>query len=133
MEKSKEFWKNQFQELTFSYLKDIQTNSYEAKRKTFILSQNKIDKINKFCKENKTSVFSLWMSVLSIYLAKLNNVKNAIIGSPILNRINFKEKNTMGMYVSTVPYNIEVSKHSKVTYFINDVTKQSFSILRNQK
>lgn len=132
-EKSKSFWENQFHDLTFSYLNENYSNSYEAERKSYVLTKEECDKIHSFCTANKVSFYSLFMSVLSIYLAKINNSSSAIIGTPVLNRCNFKEKHTTGMFISTVPFKTNIDVYSDFVSYLKEVSQNEFSIFRNQK
>ncbi len=132
-EKSKAFWESQLEDLTFSYLKDSQSNSYDAIRKGFTISKETANTLLEFCQEYKLSLFSLWMSVLSIYLAKLNNTTSSIVGSPVLNRCNFNEKNMTGMFISTVPFRLEVSRDLSCAEFLKSITQKEFAIFRHQK
>ena len=73
------------------------------------------------------------MAVLNIYLSKINNTSSAIVGTPILNRSNFKEKNTTGMYISTVPFRMQIDKDYSCLDFINSVSRHELSVFRNQR
>lgn len=130
---SKKFWEEQFDTLEFSYLKDYQSSSYEAIRKSFTLSLNETNTLLTFCKQHHTSLFSLFMAVLTIYLSKINNTKSAIVGTPILNRSNFKEKNTTGMFISTVPFKMEIEENCSCIDLIDQVSKHELSVLRHQR
>lgn len=132
-EKSKLFWESQFEDLDFSYIRDSQSNSYDAIRKSFSLSKNQTNYIVEFCKNNNISLFALFMSVLSIYLSKINSTSSSTVGSPVLNRCNFNEKNTTGMFISTVPFHSDVPRDISCTEFLNYISKKEFSIFRNQK
>ena len=132
-ERAKNFWENQFNDLEFSYLKDFQSSSYEGCRKCFSLTKKKTNLLLDFCNNNKTSIFSLFMAVLNIYLAKINNTNSSIVGTPILNRSNFKEKNTTGMYISTVPFRINIDRNCNCIDFIHKISKHELSVFRNQR
>lgn len=132
-ERAKEFWEHQFDNLEFSYLKDFQSSSYEAIRKSVTLSKAETDTLVNFCNNHKTSLFSLFMAVLNIYLSKINNTSSSIVGTPILNRSNFKEKTTTGMYISTIPFRMEIDKELTCIDFINQVSKHELSVFRNQR
>ncbi len=132
-EHAKKFWENQFDNLEFSYLKDFQSTSYEAIRKAVMLSKEETNQLSSFCNKNKISLFVLFMAVLNIYLSKINNTDSSIVGTPILNRCNFKEKNTTGMYISTIPFHIKIDKNCTCMDFINKVSKHELSIFRNQR
>ena len=132
-ERAKDFWEKQFDSLEFSYLKDFQSSSYEAIRKSVTLSKDKTNTLVSFCNKHKTSLFSLFMAVVHIYLSKINNTSSSTIGTPILNRTNFKEKNTTGMYISTIPFRMEINKELTCIDFINAISKQELSVFRNQR
>ena len=89
--------------------------------------------INKFCKTNKISLFNFFMAVFSIYLYKITNIDDFVIGTPILNRSTFEEKNTTGMFVNIAPLRINVGKHTKFDSFIQEISKDSMGLLRHQK
>ncbi len=132
-ERAKSFWEDQFDNLEFSYLKDFQSSSYEAVRKSVTLSKEETNELLTFCNNHKTSLFSLFMAVLNIYLSKINNTNSSIVGTPILNRCNFKEKSTTGMYISTVPFRMEIDKEYTCIDFIDKVSKHELSVFRNQR
>lgn len=131
---SKEFWALKFNnELNLTYLNPNTSNSCKANRKNYSLSLETSQKIQSFCTSNKTSVFSLFMSVLGIYLSKLNNSRGAVIGTPVLNRSNFKEKNTTGMFISTIPFKIDYNSESSFINYLSNITQSQFSMFKNQK
>ena len=73
------------------------------------------------------------MAIFSIYLAKINSTSSAILGTPVLNRSNFKEKNTSGMFVSTVPFKIDLDFNINFKDFLKQATQKQASIFRHQK
>lgn len=132
-QKSKIFWEEQFENLNFSYLSEDYSNSYDALRKNVVFSEKDSRMIKSFCNDNKISLFVLFMSALSIYLAKINNSNFSTVGTPVLNRCNYKEKHTTGMFISTVPFSLNIDDNMNCLDFFNMVSKQEFSIFRHQK
>ena len=132
-EKSKIFWEEQFKDLNLSYLSEDYSNSYNALRKEVTFSEQDSKEIKSFCDEHKISLFVLFMSALSIYLAKINNSNFSTIGTPVLNRCNYKEKHMTGMFISTVPFSLNIDNNMNCLEFFNMVSKQEFSIFRHQK
>ncbi len=53
-----------------------------------------MEKLNKICKENKISLFNFFMGIYALYIARISNLDDFVLGTPILNRSNFKEKHT---------------------------------------
>ncbi len=105
----------------------------EAKRKEFLLEKNLLNQISDFCKRNNISNFNFFMAIYSIYLSKVSNLKDFVIGTPILNRTNFKEKTTTGMFINTAPLRITLSDNIDFVTFAKQIAQSSLSMLRYQK
>ena len=136
--KDKEYWNNVFSTLPdVSKLSTKEINekkiSTAAGRLGFKISKEKTLDINEFCRENKTSPYAFFMAVISIYLSKINRLNEIIIGSPILNRSNFKEKNTTGMFISTVPFKCKIEQQTEFIEYLGELSSDLKSMLRHQK
>ena len=133
--KDKEFWENTFNkvpELTYISRNKNVTNSKSC-RKVCSFANSLYDKIINYCQTQKCSIYTFFMSIFSIYLAKINSSSSAILGTPVLNRGNFKEKNTSGMFVSTVPFKIDLDSNINFKDFLEKVALTQASIFRHQK
>lgn len=137
-EKDKAFWAENLNPLpeiatVFSLKNVADINDYKAKRLEFILNSNLISKIKDYCAQNKVSLFNFLIGIYSIYLGRINNMDNFLIGTPILNRTNYAEKHTSGMYISTSLLNINTSSNLSFTEFVKNVTIYCMQMLRHQK
>lgn len=137
--KDKEYWEGLFKEIPelakIPNSKEKVTNKLNcnAKRKQFNISKEIINEINAFCTQKRVSIFNFFMAVYAIYLGKVSNLKEFVIGTPILNRTTFKEKHTTGMFISTVPFKICLGDDYNFEYFVSTVAKDSLGMLRHQK
>lgn len=105
LEDDKLFWEKQFSDLPTSISFKNSTNvSINSARKVFVFDKNIIDDIHSFCKVNKISDYVFLLSIFSIYFKNIFNTNNFIIGNPVLNRSNFKEKRMTGMFISIMPF-----------------------------
>ena len=107
--------------------------SYDASRESFVIDPKFMEKINNFCKENNVSVFNLFMAILSIYTANMCNMTDFTIGTPLLNRTNFKDKHTIGMFVNSLPFRVSVNPDLSFVDFCHKIASDSLSLLRHQK
>ena len=133
--KDKEYWENTFDkspELTY-ISRNKNANSSKSRRKVCSFDDALYDKILDCCKAQKCSIYTFFMAIFSIYLAKINSTSSAILGTPVLNRSNFKEKNTSGMFVSTVPFKIDLDFNINFKDFLDKVSLTQASIFRHQK
>lgn len=134
----KEFWTNYLANLpeiiTLPSLDKTQKGiSTKGKRKAFFMDSILMTKINSFCNENKISLYTFFMSVISIFIGLSTDTFDFILGTPILNRTNFKEKHSLGMFVTTVPFRVSFDASTNFIDFANKVGSNLISILRHQK
>lgn len=133
--KDKEYWENTFDkspDLTYISHNKNSNNSMSRRKKCFF-DDSLYAQILDYCKDNKCSIYTFFMAIFSIYLAKINSASSAILGTPVLNRSNFKEKNTSGMFVSTVPFKINLDFNNNFKDFLDLVMQTQTSIFRHQK
>lgn len=138
--KDKEFWNEIFKTVpevaTIPSINVENSNSSlscKAKRKQFVIPKETMNLINEFCKQNKASAFNFFMAVLAIYLSRVSSLDDFTIGTPILNRGNFKEKQTTGMYISTIPFRISIDHKITFAEFISNISADFSKIFRHQK
>lgn len=108
-------------------------NSYKATRKTFLLEKEKVEKINHFCLEHKLSSFNFFMALYAIYIGRVANLDDFVLGTPILNRSTFIEKNTPGMFISTVPFRFVLKEADSFLDFAKRIAFDSLGMFRHQK
>ena len=137
--KDKVFWNETFQTIpeTASIPSVNKENSKEiscaSKRKLFTIPKETIDLINEFCKPRKASAFNFFMGVLSLYISRVSGLDEFVIGTPILNRGNFKEKQTTGMYISTIPFKVSLNSEDLFGDFLSNISSNFLKIFRHQK
>lgn len=132
----REFWDEKLRtipDLAALKAHKFDTQDVKAKRKTFLIPVRLALKIREFCHENRSSIFILFLAALSMYVNRITSKEDLIFGTPVLNRSNAREKETMGMFVSTAPIRVKVNDSQKFTSFINEISKEWMSVLRHQK
>ena len=133
-----QFWNTTFSSLPNSISIPASTaysNTFScvAKRENFVMPKKQVNLIKKLCKSHKLSLFNLFMSIISIYLYKINNINDFVIGTPILNRLNFNEKNTTGMFINIAPFKVNIPENSTCIDFFKQISRDSMGLLRHQK
>ena len=134
--KDKEFWLNNYLDTPASIQTDFSsTDSFDcrANRKTFSFSNKEMDTINKFCSNNKISLYSFFLAVHSIYLSRINNSEKFVIGTPVINRTSVKEKNTVGLFIDTIPFNVHVNNSFTFLELANNLLSDTMTNFRHQK
>lgn len=137
--KDEEYWNNIFSTIPSNAIipsksSNIITDSVcSANRNTYTIPKDYMNGISSFCKEHNISEYNFFMSVYAIYISKVSGVKDFVIGSPILNRTNIAQKNTVGMFVSTLPVRIDLTTNDTFSNFSNKLAVNFISMFRHQK
>lgn len=133
--RDKDYWEGIFNdtpEMT-SLKSKAKAHSTEAVRRTFKVPTKLSGKISQYCIENKTSVFILYISALCIYINRIANKGDIVLGAPVLNRSNAREKKTVGMFISTIPLRVNIDNEINFQEFNYKLTRDWMDILRHQK
>lgn len=132
--KDRDFWEDKFKDISeFAFLSNTSTTSPAANRVSFQLSHEFCNMLNVYCKNHGASPFAIFMAVFAIYLNRLSNLDNIVIETPVLNRANFKEKNCLGMFISTIPFDIKINQEITFKEFLANIVSNQRSCFRHQK
>ena len=93
--------------------------STNAQRFHRVLDGSLTHKIYEFCKNNRLSPYSLFLSAIAIYTHRITESNDIIIGTPVLNRSNFIQKQIQGMFVATVPVRFKFNTNMSFIDFCN--------------
>ena len=137
-QKDKTYWEERFTNIpevaTIPGSKEnVDEGDPTGNRKKFELEESKVEKIKQYCKENKISLYNFFMAIYAIYIGEISNLDEFVIGTPILNRTNFKEKNAMGMFINMAPFKINMSQDIDFKTFVKNISSDSMSMLKHQK
>ena len=137
--KDEQYWKEKFK--TIPEIANIQTvkeniaikNEFDGKRKMFEIDANIVENIKQYCKKLNISVYNFFMAIYAIYISEISNLNDFVIGTPILNRTNRKEKETAGMFISTQPLRINLKGINEFSEFAKNIATECMGMLRHQK
>ncbi len=136
-ENDKKYWEEQFttapEIATIPSKNSTTTNSCDALRMSFALDEEMVNHINSYCKANGISLFNFLMSLFAVYIGKISDLTDFTLGTPILNRSNFIEKNTPGMFISTVPMKFSLSYSETFVNLAKKAGMDAFQIFRHQR
>lgn len=134
-ERDKIYWENYIKDIPdmLPFKENILKKDSKVIRYTNHLSAELSDAINKFCRDLNISPYVFFIATYSIYLYKTTKKTDFIIGTPLLNRKNRSEKDTVGMYVSTVPIRIKINENTSITDLLKSIHHDTFEALRHQR
>ena len=112
---------------------NINTTDIKGERTQFSVKKEEVNIIKEYCKENKISLYNFFMAIFAIYIAEITNLDDFVIGTPILNRTNYKEKNAAGMFINMAPLRINFKEDIQFKEFVKNIAIDSMSMLKHQK
>lgn len=117
-QKDKRFWREMFANLDLEQLMRT-SEDFSAKRLTFFIKQEYVGRIADFAQANKLTLNTFFTGAISLFLSRITQQNNVIIGIPVLNRSGGKEKKTIGMYTSTMPIHVHIGEEKQIIdYFV---------------
>lgn len=130
--KNKSFWNEKFNSVPEEFLYNT-SNSLEGKRESFNIGNDLSKKISRFVEDSKCSLNIFFIAILLIYINKTIYKNDIVIGTPVFNRTNKKQKNMLGMFTSTVPFRFELEAELNIESLIKQINKEFKFCLLNQK
>ena len=137
--KDKQYWLERFKNIPEvatipgSIKENIDETNPLGNREQYEISKDNVEKIKKYCKENKISLYNFFMAIYAIYIGEVSNLDEFTIGTPILNRTNYKEKNAAGMFINMAPFKININEDIEFKQFIKNIARDSMDMLKHQK
>ncbi|WP_028776219.1 non-ribosomal peptide synthetase [Shimazuella kribbensis] len=134
-QKDEQFWLEELASIPDDIINQadiLYTKSLKASRKEFVFTPDMKQKIEKFCSIYGISPYTLFMSALFYYFARMNNTNETILGTYFGNRQK-SERGDLGMFLNTVPFYIQFDETSTVLDLIRNVNRKQMKLLRHQK
>lgn len=129
----KEYWNEYVKELDcenkFEIAKDKKSRRLEKQ-----ISLEMYQEIDAFCKTNKITEYVFFLATISIYFSKIFNKESMVIGTPFLNRRKAdKELEMMGMFISTLPINIQTKNEMNFIDICKNINSTNMQCFRHSK
>ena len=136
-ERDRKYWAEQYTgapEPSSVRPETLSATNPDAKRFTSVIDSELAAQILSFEKETGYSPAIVFEAAMAIYLSRINREnRNAAIGLTVLNRRNYLEQQTAGMFVSTVPMQIECPFELPVSKLLDNLAAKHMGIFRHQR
>ena len=105
-QRDRDYWKEQLRDILPALAKEHQCAhiSPVGLRRSYPLPGRLNRMIARYCQQEKVSPFAVFYMALAIYLRRVRGQARFCIGVPTINRLNYKEKQSGGMFVNTLPF-----------------------------
>lgn len=133
--KNEAFWQQKISTIPeFIYFKNRPAQlSHQARRLSFSVDPKLFGRIDHYCKVHNLSIFVLFTTVFSIYIQRTTSKKDLILGTTVLNRANHQAKQTIGMFINTLPIRLRVEPTLAFNELVSAIYSEWKSLLRHQR
>lgn len=118
-----------------SVLKSVNSSAVSAvgRRLSFDLPEILNHAIYTYCMKNRIAPFAVFYMALAIYFKRNGGADNFTIGVPVFNRTNYEFKQSMGMFVTTLPFYNEINDEWSLDQFNEALAERWLDMLRHQR
>lgn len=88
--------------------------------------------IYSYCSDQRVAPFAVYYMALALYIKRTVGVDRFCLGVPIYNRINISDRETSGMFVSTLPFISRIDEAWSFNRFSEEVMINWYDLLRHQ-
>ncbi|MCU0288756.1 MAG: amino acid adenylation domain-containing protein, partial [Acidobacteria bacterium] len=106
--------------------------SFEGSRIPFEIDKNTTEDLKKLTVETNVTLYMLLLSVYSVFLSKITNQEDIIIGSPIAGRRHADLEKIIGMFVNTLALRNFPSGEKTFWEFLYEVKEKILNAFENQ-
>ncbi len=131
-QKNKAFFDSKFQEMPEPIFNNV-TRDIRGKRKAFHIENSLTNKIKEYCSNNRVSLNAFFVANVLVYLYRISQKRDIVIGTPVLNRSGRTEKNIFGMFTSSMPFRFYIENGKGFQELIKGVNDELKSFYFNQR
>lgn len=107
--------------------------SFEGRRDSLGLDPELSQKIQAYCLDRRVSGMNIFLSAIGICMSRRLGRDSFHLGSLSINRTGTAEKNTVGLFVSTLPILMELAPDASFKQLVLDTREKAFSVLRHAR
>ncbi|GHU64234.1 hypothetical protein AGMMS49983_09510 [Clostridia bacterium] len=105
----------------------------DAMRRSYTFPKKLYSKIQEYTANSGMTIFGLLLSAFCLYLHRATGAEDLLIGIPVLNRGDWHDRATMGMFISTIPLRVHIDTDVSFTDFARGVISAWMQALRHQR
>ncbi|MCU0289041.1 MAG: amino acid adenylation domain-containing protein, partial [Acidobacteria bacterium] len=135
--KQKSYWREQFEDeipvldLPTDFVRPA-LQSFEGDRLNFEIPGETLAALNKLALEKGVTLYMILLSLYYIFLAKLCNQEDIVVGSPAAGRRHADLERIIGMFVNTLALRNYPGGEKSFAKFLNEIKERSLKAFENQ-
>ena len=137
LENQRKYWLQEFSEIPENLtipmdFKRPLIKSFDGDLLAFEINQKEIDALNLIAKEQEVSLYMVFLTILNIFLSKLRNHEDIIVGTVSSGRLHADLEGIIGMFVNTLVLRNQMKSNYAFTEILQEVKVKVLLALDNQ-
>jgi amino acid adenylation domain-containing protein len=137
LQKQGEFWKNQFKgenpviNLPLDFPRP-KVQGFEGDLMGFELQKGRAKSLKTLCQNNDVTQFMLLLAVYQVFLWKISDQKDIVVGIPVANRKQVELQGIMGLFVNTLALKKRINPGNSFIDYLKEVKHTVLEAFENQ-
>ena len=107
--------------------------SFEGNKTSLALGTELSKKIQAYCSENRVSGMNVFLSAVGIWASRKLCEDSFYLGTLSINRAGTEEKNTVGLFVSTLPILMDITPDISFKQQVLNTKEKAFAVIRHAR
>jgi hypothetical protein len=131
------YWEKELKEIPethsipFDKKREIE-DSNNAKIKKIVLNNEEKNQLESFCKSNSVTKLHFIKSLFDIFIYKITNENDIVIGMPISGRNKIEFQDTIGLFVNSLPVRANIKEELTYKDYLSNVKNKIIEIMKNE-
>lgn len=130
--RDREYWLRRMNNIPEEFLYNS-SDSVIGKRLSMTIPKNVSEELKGFLQLHRSSMNSFFILLTLLYRYKITGQKDNVLGVPIYNRINRKQKNLVGMLTSTMPLRVQINEKASIIELLSNIKSLVYDDMKHQR
>jgi len=137
IKQQEEYWLKEFAgevpvlNLSYDYVRPL-VQRFEGSTLHFEIGEDDTRTLKAYALERGSTLFMVLISIYAIFLAKLSNQEDIVIGTPVTSRKQADLEHIMGMFANTLALRLSPGGEKKFSTFLAEVKEKTLTAFMNQ-
>ncbi|MEH2284995.1 MAG: amino acid adenylation domain-containing protein [Nostoc sp.] len=132
-QRDREYWQQRLKQVSPKIFPQIKPQKLRGNRQSIYISRDQYNRVNTLCQNIQSNIFHLILSLITIFLAKRYKKNDLVIGLSLLNRNKKSFKDAIGLFVSTIPFRVEINGNKTVHELLDQIRSLLRQDYRHQR
>ena len=132
-QRDRNYWQQRLSDISPNIFTSIKQQELHGQRQSIYISREQYNRVSQLCQNIQSNVFHFILSLISIYLTKRYSKKDLVVGLSLLNRNKKSFKDAIGLFVSTIPFRVDVNGNETIHELLNKIRSLLRQDYRHQR